>query len=130
MDETPEPKRRAAYKIRGPNTWAAAREMYQAGASAPVVAETFDVSVPNLRKRAREEGWRKRDLPDLPCPPMTAEVGARPTDERGLDAMTAARATIDHAAALMTRGQFARADRGDEGRRDDLDGWWSGCRFR
>jgi hypothetical protein len=110
MTERSEPKRRAtAYKIRGPNTWAAAREMFQAGAAASVVAETFDVGISNLHRRAREEGWRKRDLPDLPDRPSvpgeeSAAAGALPVDVRG-----AAVAAMSQAARLMTQGQFARA---------------------
>ena len=55
----PAPRRRT-YKIAGPQTWALARELYLSGLPAPEVAARLDVSVHNLRKKATQEGWSRR----------------------------------------------------------------------
>jgi uncharacterized protein YjcR len=43
----------------GPETWAAAREAYLAGAPAREVSQRFGVTVAALRKRAENEGWTR-----------------------------------------------------------------------
>ena len=52
------------YRIRSPETWAQARAAYLAGDTAEAVSARFGVSESALRKRAREEGWRRADQPD------------------------------------------------------------------
>jgi hypothetical protein len=84
------------YGVRGPNTWAVIRDRYLAGASAPHLAELYGLSESGIRKRARREGWRKRDLPDLAPPPdsaATAVASPVPTD-LGAAARQAAQAAL------------------------------------
>lgn len=80
--------------------------MYQAGATARVVAETFDLGVSNVYRRAAREGWRKCDLPDAPPTPPTE---AEPGEDAVVDVRDAARAAIGQALKLVRLGQFARA---------------------
>ncbi len=80
--------------------------MYQAGATAPAVAEAHDLGVSNVYRRARQEGWRKRDLPDEPpTPPAEAD----PEEDAVVDVRGVARAAIGQALKLVRLGQFARA---------------------
>ena len=119
MTEQPPTKpKRSPYKIRGEKTWLAALTMYQQGASARLVAETFDVSEANIRRRAANGGWRKRDLPDTPAPvPEWSTVAIAggsvdPTvdgDGGAADVRAAARAGFDQAVSLLAKGQFTRA---------------------
>ncbi|KQY84943.1 hypothetical protein [Brevundimonas sp. Root1423] len=46
--------------------WAAVREDYLAGLSASEVCERHDVRLSTLRRRAAQEGWRRRDQPWVP----------------------------------------------------------------
>ena len=65
----------AAFR-RSDAAWAQVREDYLAGASAPQLAERYGVSVSALRKRAREEGWRRSDAPDAPAPDVEDDEAA------------------------------------------------------
>ena len=49
-------------KYRGPETWARVRQAYIAGESAPSLVRRFDVGYANLRRRARIEGWTRKDI--------------------------------------------------------------------
>ena len=80
--------------------------MYQAGATARVVAETFDLGVANVYRRMAKEGWRKCDLPDEP-PMPPAEID--PGEHAVVDVRGVARAAIIQALKLVRLGQFARA---------------------
>lgn len=55
---------RPSYRIRSPETWAAARDAFLAGEPAEAVCGRFDLGLSAFWKRAREEGWRRADQPD------------------------------------------------------------------
>ncbi len=93
-----------SYRARSPETWAKARDDYAAGVPAPEVCERYDLGVANLRKRAREEGWRRRDLDD-PDPEPPVETGA-PADPRLMAEQAWARA-----ARAVERGRVLEATR-------------------
>ena len=65
MTQTPfpsaEPAPAVRYRIVGPQTWALVREDYLSGTSARVCAARWGVGESNLKRRAREEGWRRID---------------------------------------------------------------------
>lgn len=50
------------YVTASAETWSLIRGAYLSGLSAPVVAARFGVSETALRRRARREGWTKRDF--------------------------------------------------------------------
>ncbi|NBW09280.1 MAG: hypothetical protein EBR82_14775 [Caulobacteraceae bacterium] len=50
-----------------PEIWAAARDDYLAGDSAPVVAERHGLSLRSFQRRAGIEGWRRADI-SVPSP--------------------------------------------------------------
>ncbi|MDO1560476.1 hypothetical protein Q0812_13660 [Brevundimonas sp. 2R-24] len=107
----------APYRIVGPHVWTLVRGAYLGGMSARACAERFGVGLSNLKRKAREEGWRRADharaldraheaaatspqTPDIPAftpdPPQDAE--GHPT----------ARA-LDKAEQLLLHGDPARA---------------------
>ena len=53
---------RAAYRFRGPETWAAAREAFIAGETAAAIAARFGVTAGAIRQRAYREGWTRKAL--------------------------------------------------------------------
>ena len=55
---------RPSYRIRSPETWAAARDAFRAGEPAEAVCARVDLGLSAFWKRAREEGWRRADQPD------------------------------------------------------------------
>lgn len=65
MTQTPFPPNDPApagrYRIVGPQTWALVREDYLSGVPARVCAARWGVGLSNLKRRAREEGWTRRD---------------------------------------------------------------------
>lgn len=70
------------YVTASPETWSLIRGAYLSGLSAPTVAARFGVSETALRRRARREGWTKRDFaarstpwPLGRTPPMGAPGG-------------------------------------------------------
>ncbi|WP_339915418.1 hypothetical protein [uncultured Brevundimonas sp.] len=109
-------------KYRGAEVWARVRQAYEAGESGPSVARRFDVGLANLRKKARREGWSRKDqaaaadraLGAAPTPltdPFTdpvvdpfTEPGADPADVPALR-----REAIARAGALLARGRAAEA---------------------
>lgn len=71
------------YVTASPETWSLIRGAYLSGLSAPTVAARFGVSETALRRRARREGWTKRDFaaratpwPLGRTPPMGPTVGS------------------------------------------------------
>lgn len=71
------------YVTASPETWSLIRGAYLSGLSAPTVAARFGVSETALRRRARREGWTKRDFaaratpwPLGRTPPMGAPSGS------------------------------------------------------
>ncbi len=55
---------RPSYRIRSPETWAAARDAFLAGEPAEAVCARVDLGLSAFWKRAREEGGRRADQPD------------------------------------------------------------------
>lgn len=53
-----------AYRIRSEDLWDKARQDYLDGDPALVVCTRYDLGLSALRKRARQEGWRRADWPD------------------------------------------------------------------
>lgn len=51
-------------------TRAALRDDYLDGLSQPVLAARYGVGMSTIRDRARREGWRRRDHPAPPVPPL------------------------------------------------------------
>lgn len=49
------------YRTASPETWSLIRGAYLSGLSAPTVGARFGVSEGAIRKRAKREGWTKRD---------------------------------------------------------------------
>ncbi|CAN5424111.1 hypothetical protein BH10PSE2_BH10PSE2_10700 [soil metagenome] len=45
-----------------PGAWTSIRDAYLAGESAVVICEQFNISLAALRRRARENGWRRSDV--------------------------------------------------------------------
>lgn len=89
--------------------------MYEAGWTAKVVAERFDLGRANVYRRSTREGWRKCDLPDDP-PTLPTEIGlddfglsAGLDTGEALDVKGVARAAMVQAARLVRLGQFTRA---------------------
>ena len=56
-----------SYRIRSPETWAAARDDYLAGMEAEAVCSRHDLGLSAFRRRARRGGWRRLDQDD-PAP--------------------------------------------------------------
>ncbi|CAN5176914.1 hypothetical protein BH10PSE2_BH10PSE2_08210 [soil metagenome] len=50
-----------------PVAWTQIRDAYLAGECAAVICEQYDVSLASLRRRAREEGWRRSDATEDPA---------------------------------------------------------------
>jgi len=66
-------------KYRGPETWARVRQAYIAGESAPSLVRRFDVGYANLRRRARIEGWTRKDIAaGLDMRPVRGEADGPP----------------------------------------------------
>ena len=63
-----------AYRIRTEDVWDHARTDYLGGEPALVVCARYDLGLSALRKRARDEGWRRQDQPDPLIEPMRMPV--------------------------------------------------------
>ena len=64
------------YVTASPETWSLIRGAYLSGLSAPTFAARFGVSETALRRRARREGWTKRDFAALATPwPLGRAMG-------------------------------------------------------
>lgn len=68
--EPPRPRRlpSSVYRTVSPETWRLIRGAYLSGLSAPTVAARFGVSEGAIRKRARREGWTKRQFAERATP--------------------------------------------------------------
>lgn len=101
----------ASYRIRSPETWAAARDAYLAGESAESVCVRFDLGLSAFRKRAKAEGWRRVDQADpAPLDPDPDED----EDEDGeddFDAADMARIAWRRVGRAIARGRSAEAAR-------------------
>lgn len=106
-------------KHRGPEVWARVRLAYEAGESGPSVARRLDVGLANLRKKARKEGWSRRDQArrlDLELAGERVAAGGGegagvmdPFGDGPIDRQAALEACLDQAAAAMARGEGQRA---------------------
>lgn len=106
-------------KYRGPETWKRVRAAYEAGESGPSCARRFDVGLANLRKKARREGWSRKDQADradreLPREAPAPDWSSEPEDDLDVDMAPVNRrdaldACLDHAALAMTRGESQKA---------------------
>jgi len=103
LPDSPPPER---YARRSPETWAAAREDYAAGAPAAEVADRYGVARSTLHQRAQQEGWRRCDLEPESGPPLP--TGA-PVDPHLLAEQAWARA-----ARAVERGRVLEARRWTE----------------
>lgn len=107
-------------KYRGPEVWARVRQAYEAGESGPSVVQRFDVSLANLRKKCRLEGWSRRhqaERSDRELPPPAPEAvavlaveGAAPVEPvETPPAPVIRRRAVDRAATLLAEGRAAEA---------------------
>lgn len=64
MTKAIKPSRR--YNMRPAATWAAIRRRVEQGESARFLADWYGVGLRTIRRRAKDEGWRRRDLMNRP----------------------------------------------------------------
>lgn len=112
------PPHHSLRKYQGPGVWAHVKADYLAGELGRVVAERYDVSLANLRRRASTEGWTRAahaQAVDRP-PPGAASAAAPPplptASDRPPPAELDANAALE-AALVQARRQLA-AGRGAE----------------
>lgn len=95
------------YRIAGPQTWALVREDYLSGVSARVCAQRYGVGESNLKRRAREEGWLKRDQARrIDAQRFATATGAAPPPDPGPapDMLEASQEAAREAARRAARG--------------------------
>lgn len=93
------------YRIRSEETWAEARGDYLSGFTAEEVCRRHDIGLSALRRRAREEAWRRADIVD----PELAEDDLDVFDDvRPVDLVEMAWRRL---AAAVARGRAADAAR-------------------
>lgn len=110
-------------KYRGPEVWRRARAAYEEGETGPSVARRFDVGLANLRKKARREGWSRKDQAEArdravlsdpapgretPVVPIASEASPDPQQAPEAD-LGAAAAAPEPGAAPTTRPEAAVA---------------------
>lgn len=61
---------------RSPETWAAVREDYEAGASTPVIGERYGLDARSVRRRAAREAWRRADPGPRRFDPLRTRIEA------------------------------------------------------
>lgn len=110
------PKRQPRpYCYFGQGVWDLVREAYLAGESAPQISERLGPSIATIRKRASKEGWTKRSVvAERDALIIEAEslrkTGLTPSSSPPvLEPRAAARAAMDEAARLMSRGRLSSA---------------------
>lgn len=96
-----------APRVRSEETWAKAREAYLGGMTAEGVCERFDLGLRALRRRAREEGWRRADQADPE--PVGEETDALDDDEPELNDEALAGIARRRAQRAMLRGRLQEA---------------------
>lgn len=119
MTQTPlplaEPAPAVRYRIVGPQTWALVREDYLSGVPARVCAARYGVGLSNLKRRAREAGWTRRDhaarleaqrFRPAPASPSSPQIAAGPATEPepAPDPVEAAAQGAEEAARRLARG--------------------------
>lgn len=107
------------YRIRSEDVWNKARQDYLDGDPALAVCTRYDLGLSALRKRARQEGWRRADRPD-PLIEHDAPMQVRDAD---IDEMLdeALRRSLDLAAdgRVEQAGRWLRYHRGLQAVHDD-----------
>lgn len=106
-DLAPDPAPAVRCRIAGPQTWALVREDYLSGVPARVCAQRYGVGESNLKRRAREEGWRKCDQARrIDAQRFAAATGATPPPDPGPapDVPDAAQEAAREAARRVARG--------------------------
>lgn len=99
-------------KYRGPEVWARVRVAYEGGESGPSIARRFDVGLSNLRKKARLEGWTRKDIAQkLDGELEPARETAPPPVPQGppVDPQTAVETAMQRASSLLAQGRGAEA---------------------
>lgn len=106
-------------KYRGPEVWARVRAAYEAGESGASVARRFDVGLSNLRKKARKEGWTRKDIarrldealeprrPDAEATRASHIPAVEPA--RSVDPREALEQAMHRAGGLLAEGRGAEA---------------------
>lgn len=98
-------------KYRGPEVWARVRLAYEGGESGPSIARRFDVGLSNLRKKARLEGWSRKDIARKldgalePAREATASVPQGPP----VEPQAAVETAMQRASSLLAQGRGAEA---------------------
>ncbi|MBX9574737.1 MAG: hypothetical protein K2X07_03775 [Caulobacteraceae bacterium] len=62
--------------ITGSDVWDVARQMFEAGYSARIICEDLELSTATFWRRAREEGWLRRDQRRAAPPPPPLDMDA------------------------------------------------------
>ena len=89
------------YVTASPETWSLIRGAYLSGLSAPTVAARFGVSETALRRRARREGWTKRDFAARSTPwPLGRTPPSGPTGVLAAPGLVIGRAVRLHQAEI------------------------------
>ncbi|MBE7219593.1 MAG: hypothetical protein INR64_14065 [Caulobacteraceae bacterium] len=112
------PPHHALRKYQGPGVWAHVKADYLAGEPGRVVAQRYDVSLSNLRRRAGDEGWtraahaRAADRPPPPCAEAVAPApppASAPPAPAELSLEEALQAALVQARRQLAEGQGAQA---------------------
>ena len=94
-----------AYRIRSSQTWAQVRDAFCAGETAETVCARFDVGLSAFWARARDEGWRRADLPDPePLPAIDEDDDLPDLDDPALMALARRRMNL-----AIQRGHIGEA---------------------
>lgn len=101
-------------KYRGPEVWKRVRQAYEAGESGASVARRLDVGLANLRKKARLEGWcRKQTAARLDQELEPVRPGVAPSDAASpppsVDPRQAVEEAMQRAGGLLSQGRSSEA---------------------
>lgn len=95
-----------SHRIRNADVWAAARQLYAAGATGPEVMERYGIERSAFYERARREGWRRRD--QLEDQPLHDEYDLTP-DQVNRSAADLAADAWGNVCRSIDRGRLAEA---------------------
>lgn len=92
----------------GPQTWAAIRESYLAGVSAPTLERRYGVKANTIWQRAKRQGWLHASNPETPPPALAPlfDPWDRPIDPQPDRTARDAAAAVDRA---MREGRLDEA---------------------
>lgn len=92
----------------GPQTWAAIRESYLAGVSAPTLERRYGVKANTIWQRAKRQGWLHASGPEHPAPALEPlfDPWDRPADPQPERTARDAAAAVDRA---MREGRLDEA---------------------